>query len=213
MCRFSWMRANLVEFRIKRSSLFCSIENLDIIYPLLQNMFTKGCCDEEVSFPKLYWLAIDISPDMGVGLKQVLSDAYLVADTRRLRENIISLPDETIRAILEYTLPQRECQRLEWIGILSRTCKSFREISQGFAPKIFMLLDYVSYDPIVRPRSFNARVGILKSIHKFSWMRANLEEFHVSRASILCKAKKKQKFFFFANCSIKFSFCVLVHQK
>lgn len=71
--------------------------------------------------------------------------------------SILSLPEKILRDILEFTLPKRECQRFEWIGVLSGTCRLFR-VAQRFAPKSFMLSDYIYYKTIMRPRYFAARV-------------------------------------------------------
>ena len=99
---------------------------------------------------------------------------------------LLSLPEETLHAILKFTLPEKECQTWEWIGVLDSTCRLFCDIAQEFAATCFALMDYEEYQRLMFcEQSFDARKGILEALKSFSWMRQNLVEFHVNWKSIL----------------------------
>ena len=111
--------------------------------------------------------------------------------------NLLSLPDEALNNIISYSMPQKECQVWEWIGILSHVCRSFRRFAQTYAPTRIVLKDFISYCQIIK--SFNTirvdfsdvRVGFLRSLRDCSWKRQHITEFHVNAKSVLRERERR----------------------
>jgi len=102
-----------------------------------------------------------------------------------LNISLLSLPDEALNSIISYSLPRKECQVWEWIGILSHTCRSLRRIAQTYAPTNIELKDFECYTPICGSGRLDARIGFLQSLHDVSWKRQHLKEFQVDWSSVL----------------------------
>ena len=108
-------------------------------------------------------------------------------NTSNTNINLLSLPEEALNNILSYSLPQKECQVWEWIGILSQTCTSLRRFAQTYAPTRIVLKDFVVC--YTRPNDnegcVDVRIGFLQSLRDHKWKRQHLKEFHVNDVSIL----------------------------
>ena len=96
-----------------------------------------------------------------------------------------TLPNETLSHILSYSLPRKECQVWEWIGIISQTCRSFRRIAQTHVPTCMYLSDFKQYQRLAGGNIVDARVGILQSLLRYSWKRVYLKELHCNWSSVL----------------------------
>ena len=99
---------------------------------------------------------------------------------------LLLLPGETLHHVLSYTLPDAECQTLEHIGMLSGVCRRFRSFAVTAAPKRLCLHQFGEKYPALLHRSTrDKRARLLRALLRHSWMRQNLEEFHVSCWSVL----------------------------
>jgi len=101
--------------------------------------------------------------------------------------NLLSLPDEALNNIISYSMPRKECQIWEWIGILSYTCRSLRRFAKTYAPTRIVLKDFRRY-PRLNSGSYGSvdvRVEFLRSLRDYSWKRQHLKEFHVNPESVL----------------------------
>ena len=99
--------------------------------------------------------------------------------------NLLSLPEEALNNILSYSLPQKECQVWEWIGILSQTCTSLRKFAHTYAPTRIVLKDFRYY---TRPNYYDyvdVRVEFLQSLLDHKWKRQHLKEFHVNDDAVI----------------------------
>ena len=107
-------------------------------------------------------------------------------NTSNTNINLLSLPEEALNNIISYSLPRKECQVWEWIGILSQTCTSFRQLAQTYAPTRIVLKDFRCYTRLYNSdRSVDVRVGFLQSLQDFSWKRQHLKDFHVNIEAVL----------------------------
>jgi len=123
-----------------------------------------------------------------------VSNAENICNTSNTNNNLLSLPDEALSNIISYSMPRKECQVWEGIGILSQTCKSFRRFAQTYAPTRIVLKDFKIYCPISgSDRSVDARVGFLSSLRDCSWKRQHLKELHVDPESILLRWRVKAR--------------------
>ena len=63
---------------------------------------------------------------------------------------------------------------------MNQTCRAFRPIFVSFLPTSINLADFEHYQKIdgTSDDEFDARVGIIQSVHDYSWKRMNLKEFH-----------------------------------
>ena len=97
---------------------------------------------------------------------------------------LLSLPEETIIHILSYSLPSKESQQWEWIGVLSQTCRTLRPIAQSLAPSRLFLEYFFNYETCVLnstdSETIDAREGILQTLCDFRWKRSKLMELHVN---------------------------------
>ena len=93
---------------------------------------------------------------------------------------LLTLPEEALLHVLSYSLPRKECQIWEWVGIMNQTCRAFRPIFVSFLPTSINLADFEYYQKIdgTSDDEFDARVGIMQSIRDHSWKRMYLKEFH-----------------------------------
>ena len=109
--------------------------------------------------------------------------------------NLLSLPDEALNNIISYSLPQRECQIWEWIGILNQTCRSLRRFAQTYVPTNIELKDFECYTHLNSgsDRSIDVRIGFLQSLHDASWKRQHLKEFHVDWSSVLRWTREQEE--------------------
>ena len=105
---------------------------------------------------------------------------------------ILTLPNETLSHILSYSLPRKECQVWEWIGIMSQTCRSFRQIAQTqHVPTCMYLSDFEQYQRLAGGIIVDARVGILQSLLRYSWKRTYLKELHCNWSSVLPQGARR----------------------
>lgn len=104
--------------------------------------------------------------------------------------NLLSLPNEALNHILSYSIPQKECQIWEWIGIISQT-SSLRRLAKSYAPTRIVLKDFISYCPISGSEGFDARIGFLRSLRDCSWKRQHLKELHVDPESVLRETEER----------------------
>ena len=112
-------------------------------------------------------------------------------NTSNTNINLLSLPEEALNNILSYSLPQKECQVWEWIGILSQTCTSLRRFAQTYAPTRIVLKDFINYCQIDSWEFSDVRIGFLQSLHDCSWKRQHLKEFHVDWSSVLREREQR----------------------
>jgi len=105
---------------------------------------------------------------------------------------LLRLPGETLDHVLSYTLPDEECQTLEYLGVLCGVCRRFRAFAMTAAPARLYLHDFDDEYPALSRKSTSGdkRARVLRALLSHGWMRQNLEEFHVSSSSVLLKNGK-----------------------
>jgi len=108
--------------------------------------------------------------------------------------NLLSLPDEALNNIISYSLPQKECQVWEWIGILSQTCRSLQRFAQTYTPTRIVLKDFKYYTRLSNNEGcVDARVGFLRSLRDCSWKRQHVKEFHVNNEAVLRRIERMRR--------------------
>ena len=102
---------------------------------------------------------------------------------------LLRLPGETLDHVLSYTLPDEECQTLEYLGVLCGVCRRFRTFARTAAPARLYLHDFDGGYPALSRQSTSGdkRARVLRALLRHGWMRQNLEEFHVNWTSVLKK--------------------------
>ena len=103
---------------------------------------------------------------------------------------LLRLPGDTLDHVLSYTLPEEECQTLEYLGVLCGVCRRFRAFAMIAAPARLYLHDFDDEYPALSRKSTSGdkRARVLRALLRHGWMRQNLEEFHVSSSSVLLKS-------------------------
>lgn len=73
--------------------------------------------------------------------------------TNKSDKMLLSWPDETLKFMLEFTRPAKQCQEWERICIIGCACKGRQKIAhESFAPTTFNLEDFRSYNRLVDPK-------------------------------------------------------------
>ena len=120
-----------------------------------------------------------------------VSNVENICNTSNTNNNLLSLPDEALNNIISYSMPRKESQVWEWIGILRLTCRTFRRFAQTYAPTRIVLKDFVHYYTYPSDGCVDYRLGFLQSLRDFSWKRQHLKEFHVDPVSVLRVVKQE----------------------
>ena len=78
---------------------------------------------------------------------------------------------------------------------MSQTCRSFRQIAQTqHVPTCMYLSDFEQYQRLAGGIIVDARVGILQSLHRYSWKHMYLKELHCNWSSVLPQGARRLRY-------------------
>ena len=101
--------------------------------------------------------------------------------------DLSNVPPDALSIILSYAIPVNAMHRFEFAGVISRICRSWRDVAHDILqPAPFELEDYLEYYPLVGADrdSMDCRLSLLESMVCHPAKRDLVSEFCISRDGV-----------------------------